>query len=1216
MSGTHAGHAEFFLRSGRHLCLDLLLWLGASSVLDAVPVQDPQLQAALLCALGKTNGQITADDLPHLTSVSAVHHEISSLAGLEAAINLTELHLDANSISDLAPLQSLTNLASLTLENNLVTNVSPLAGLTNLDSLAVSANPVGDYSPLAGLSRLARLSLHDGGVTNLTFLQNLQALKGLNLYNNRFQDISGLQSLTNLNCLDLRWNVITNPAVLAQATNLNRLYLGGNGLTNVDFLANLTGLTCLNLDQNQIQIWAPLIALTNLTYLVVSHNPGVKYGWLSALTNLVNLELRGNSVGNISFFSQLGHLRYADLAYNNITDLSPLAGLTNLSLVLDANTNLNYLAFSNLTNLCRVWLNHNSITNVSFLTNQTRLCALGLEHNAIADLSPLTNLALLSHLGLSRNSAFNAGQLSALANLSSLRLEGNCISNVSFLSNLSRLSFLSLQSNLVSDLSPLAPLTNLTSLYLPHNRLTNINSLPSLSRLRYVDVSLELCDMTPGSPAKSAVQEVQCQGANATYLPTNQLVLSVPAAPDWYVPVGRTRVLNFFVSDQVVPENELSVTASSSTQAVLPSSSMSLDGTNGNRTLTVTAGVAGTSILTLSVMDAPGGLTASNSLTAYAQLLDPNFAIADPALAATISGTLGVPAGDLTSVDLLELSDLDASAKGITNLAGLEWASNLTGLNLGRNSIRSLLPLQNLTNLIVLSLFNNQAADPSPLAKLTSLSSLDLSLNPLTNSAALSGLTNLTTLNLAATATTNLSFLTNLTEMVSLNLATNKLTDISPLAALTNLNWLYLQQNRLTDISFLTNLRSHLINLNLSLNLLVTNDPVLALLANVLNPPNPPQRGLPLIDVRTNWVIAPNLTSSLPFTISDTGPADQQFGFSIASNTPNLVCTAQGGPVLWNLAVTPVGFLNGTNNLGWITLAATNDVGIRTNTTITVEGTPLLPVTGPLLGDPNLTWSSGGDLPWSVQNLVTHNGYPVAQSGALANNQESWLQTTVSGPGILTFWWKVSSEACCDKLRFTIGNQTVAIAGEIDWQFQEFFVPPGTQTLFWRYSKDAGVSDGLDAGWLDQVSFQPGTWVTFLDGPAGGETDLILYGVPGRVYELQASTNLQSWFGLRPLVVGAAPYILFTDTNASSDTRLYRLKDFSVTLDPPLLPINNSAQLVVHNLSGLPYDLQVSTDLLVWNTFATVTNTTRDVTNIDIFATNSPVRFYRAVVHP
>jgi hypothetical protein len=74
---------------------------------------------------------------------------------------------------------------------------------------------------------------------------------------------------------------------------------------------------------------------------------------------------------------------------------------------------------------------------------------------------------------------------------------------------------------------------------------------------------------------------------------------------------------------------------------------------------------------------------------------------------------------------------------------------------------------------------------------------------------------------------------------------------------------------------------------------------------------------------------------------------------------------------------------------------------------------------GAALDNFDLSWSSGGPPPWAPLNLATPNGSgDVARSGAVGHNQGSYLRTSVTGPGWVSFWWKVSSEAGFDFLRF------------------------------------------------------------------------------------------------------------------------------------------------------------------------------------------------------
>ncbi|HWN94190.1 MAG TPA: FG-GAP-like repeat-containing protein, partial [Methylomirabilota bacterium] len=121
------------------------------------------------------------------------------------------------------------------------------------------------------------------------------------------------------------------------------------------------------------------------------------------------------------------------------------------------------------------------------------------------------------------------------------------------------------------------------------------------------------------------------------------------------------------------------------------------------------------------------------------------------------------------------------------------------------------------------------------------------------------------------------------------------------------------------------------------------------------------------------------------------------------------------------------------------------------------------------------TWDTIGTPVWFGQKSISHDGVDAAQSGAVGHSAAVTTHTTVEGPGIISFWWKVSSESEKDFLKFFInGVQQTRISGEVNWQLQNFTLPPGEHLLKWTYSKNATRSVGLDRGWVDQVRFLAG----------------------------------------------------------------------------------------------------------------------------------------------
>jgi hypothetical protein len=138
------------------------------------------------------------------------------------------------------------------------------------------------------------------------------------------------------------------------------------------------------------------------------------------------------------------------------------------------------------------------------------------------------------------------------------------------------------------------------------------------------------------------------------------------------------------------------------------------------------------------------------------------------------------------------------------------------------------------------------------------------------------------------------------------------------------------------------------------------------------------------------------------------------------------------------------------------------------------------------IGTP-LVWRTGGSGLWFGQSAVTHDGVDAAQSGPISELGSGGLATTLTGPGTLTFWWKVSSETNHDALHFFLnGSEQANISGEVDWQQRTISIPAGTQNLEWNYWNDSAGKTGQDCGWVDQVEFVPtsGCSVTLSPGAA------------------------------------------------------------------------------------------------------------------------------------
>lgn len=158
-----------------------------------------------------------------------------------------------------------------------------------------------------------------------------------------------------------------------------------------------------------------------------------------------------------------------------------------------------------------------------------------------------------------------------------------------------------------------------------------------------------------------------------------------------------------------------------------------------------------------------------------------------------------------------------------------------------------------------------------------------------------------------------------------------------------------------------------------------------------------------------------------------------------------------------------------------------------------------------------LEWSADGA--WVGEDLTpgAYDGVDYARSKRIADGESTSMQTTVTGPGTLSFWWQVSSEFGYDYLRFYLDDvqQSGApgISGEVAWQLQTVAVPAGSHTLRWTYSKDGSLSGGADQGRVDQVTFAPSIVTNTNDGGPGSLREVIASATSGTLVALDAALD-------------------------------------------------------------------------------------------------------------
>lgn len=113
---------------------------------------------------------------------------------------------------------------------------------------------------------------------------------------------------------------------------------------------------------------------------------------------------------------------------------------------------------------------------------------------------------------------------------------------------------------------------------------------------------------------------------------------------------------------------------------------------------------------------------------------------------------------------------------------------------------------------------------------------------------------------------------------------------------------------------------------------------------------------------------------------------------------------------------------------------------------------------------------------WSIQTVLPHSGTRSLRSPPIGDSASTSTVLSLKGPGLLTFWYIVSSESGYDWLRIFIdGVQVVATTGtnNVYQLFQQQITGEGNHTVTFTYAKDSSQGHGYDSGFIDDIQFFP-----------------------------------------------------------------------------------------------------------------------------------------------
>jgi len=157
-----------------------------------------------------------------------------------------------------------------------------------------------------------------------------------------------------------------------------------------------------------------------------------------------------------------------------------------------------------------------------------------------------------------------------------------------------------------------------------------------------------------------------------------------------------------------------------------------------------------------------------------------------------------------------------------------------------------------------------------------------------------------------------------------------------------------------------------------------------------------------------------------------------------------------------------------------------------------------------VVGTTGLVWTTDGStgIFWTPQAGIKPAGSSLAmQSGSITNTQNTWILTTVPGPGVLTFSWAISAEVNKDIVTFkTNGAVCKTLTSKTaNWTNETIMLGKGSCILGWSFTNDVAGVVNSNATWLADVSYIPIVTVTFdaLGGVAStNEKAILLLGEP------------------------------------------------------------------------------------------------------------------------
>ncbi|MBR5272726.1 MAG: hypothetical protein IKU25_04950 [Clostridia bacterium] len=309
-----------------------------------------------------------------------------------------------------------------------ITSLEGLQYALNLMVLDASKNNISDVSVLVDLSIvILDLSFNNlsGALSNA--ITDMALLTNLTLSHNELTSVAGITNLTELTFLDLSFNKLDNAEELIGFHNIDTLYVNNNlfSLRPVEGDLGHFYEIMSNLPDAYKFIYAPqLVGGITEDFVIESIDENL-------LTALIDNGVDVNNDGLITA-CELGTVyNVLDLGGYGISDISALSFAINTpAIILRENNVSSVAALGGLTELIELDISFNNITDLSPLCALTKMTALDASNNEIESADGLDGVSSLFYLNLSNNNLTDVSALKPLMSLNIVNLSDNFISSI------------------------------------------------------------------------------------------------------------------------------------------------------------------------------------------------------------------------------------------------------------------------------------------------------------------------------------------------------------------------------------------------------------------------------------------------------------------------------------------------------------------------------------------------------------------------------------------------------------------------------------------------------------------------------------------------------------------------------------------------------------------------------------------------------------------